>query len=87
MTIIVCTDCRVSLLCTRQLLNDDLREHFRVPRNADQIGRILVNLLNTDFAFGLAAKDMDDLVGRKDAMLAEMAQTEVIMIPRRNGGT
>lgn len=60
-----------------QALTDDLSRHFQIYRNTDQIGRILVNLLETDFSFGLAVQTLNGLRGNQDAALAKMAQTEV----------
>lgn len=60
-----------------QALVDDLARHFQISRNAEQIGCILVNLLKTDFSFGLAVDSLNTLRGNQDALLANMAQTEV----------
>ncbi|CBJ26303.1 Hypothetical leucine rich repeat protein [Ectocarpus siliculosus] len=60
-----------------QPLFDDLARHFQISRNAKQIGTILVNLIRTDFSFGLAADSLDVLRGNQDALLAKMAQIEV----------
>lgn len=60
-----------------QELFNDLARHFQISRNADKIGNILVSLLNTDFAFGLATDSLNDLRGNQDALLAKMAQAEV----------
>eukprot|EP00903_Cladosiphon_okamuranus_P019664 g18076.t2 len=60
-----------------EALFDDLARHFQITRNVHQVGTILVNLLQTDFAFGLAADSLNVLRGNQDALLAEMAQIEV----------
>lgn len=60
-----------------QALFDDLAGHFQISRNANQVGTILVNLLHTDFAFGLASHNLNILRGNQDALLAKMAQIEV----------
>lgn len=65
-----------------QPLFDDLARHFQISRNAKQIGTILVNLIRTDFSFGLAADSLDVLRGNQDALLAKMAQIEVNTIYR-----
>lgn len=43
---------------------------------------ILVNLLHTDFSFGLAADALDVLRGNQDTLLTKMAQHEVTVIMR-----
>eukprot|EP00752_Nemacystus_decipiens_P011884 g10537.t2 len=60
-----------------QALFDDLASHFQISRNANQVGTILVNLLHTDHAFGLAANSLNLLRGNQDTLLAKMAQIEV----------
>ena len=63
---------------TTQALFDDLARHFQISRNVSQLGTILVNLLHTDYAFGLATDSLNILRGNQDALLAKMAQIEVI---------
>lgn len=65
-----------------QPLFDDLARHFQISRNAEHIGTILVNLIRTDFSFGLATDSLDVLRGNQDALLAKMAQIEVNAINR-----
>lgn len=60
-----------------QELVDDLARHFQISRNTEQIGCILVNLLKTDFSFGLVVDSLNILRGNQDTVLANMAQTEV----------
>lgn len=73
--------CPLHACSTAQALFDDLARHFQISRNANQVGTILVNLLRTDFAFGLAADSLTILRGNQDALLENMAQTEVRFIP------
>lgn len=60
-----------------QALATDLANHFQVVRSAHQISCILVNLLATDFAFGLAAQSLQTLRGKQDVAVSKMAQCEV----------
>lgn len=66
-----------SLGLAAQALFDDLTRHFQISRNADQIGMILANVLDTDFDFGLAADSLKVLRGNQDELLAKIAQSEV----------
>lgn len=60
-----------------QALFADLADHFQIARNAHRIGHILVNVLKTDFAFGLAAESLQVLRGKQDFLLTRMAQCQV----------
>lgn len=62
-----------------QALFDDLARHFQISRNADQVGGILVNLMRTDFDFGLATEALNILRGNQDTLLAKMSKIEVSM--------
>lgn len=68
---------RIRLRFRTQALITDLGDHFQVAQNADKISYILVNLLKTDFAFGLTAESLQTLRGKQDVVLAEMAHCEV----------
>lgn len=70
----------IDVCLATQALFDDLARHFQIPRNANQVGTILVNLFHTDFSFGLAEDALSMLRGNQDALLTEMAQKEVTVV-------
>ena len=74
-----CLNSCVVLWSREQALFDDLARHFQIHRNADQVGAILVNLVRTDFDFGLAVDALNILRGNQDTLLAKMTQLEVRM--------
>ena len=69
-----------TVYCSHQALFDDLTGHFQICRHADQVGQILVNLLKTDFAFGLATECLNALRGKQDTLLTMTAQAEVLAL-------
>ncbi|CAM9104826.1 unnamed protein product [Discosporangium mesarthrocarpum] len=60
-----------------QALVDDLSLHFQIIRNADRICSILVNLLDSDYEFGVAIKRIQALQAKQDELLVRTAESEV----------
>lgn len=60
----------------KQALVDDLANHFQISRSAKEVGCILVNLLKSDYAFGLTSESLQALRGKQDMVLTRMAQSE-----------